>query len=294
MRNVFLFLRRFSTFFTFLFLQIICLVIVFRFNKFHNAMGMTLANNVNGKIHEQFHRVESFLSLHKTADSLVKRNAELLNANPKNYLAIDTSIKEIADYIPIDTLGNMKKILHFVYRPATVIYNTTNDDKKNYMILSRGVNNGVNTDMAVIGAETNSVIGKIVYADAKYSVVMTLLHAQSLIPAKLKRTGENGIISWDGKNNVTVTLKRIPSTVALQKGDSVVTSNSSDIFPENLLIGTIADFKEDKVSGDYIIKVKARANFNQINYVQVIENIQQKDIRSTLDNAKKTLTNKVK
>jgi rod shape-determining protein MreC len=255
---------------------------------------MTLANNVNGKVHEQFHKVESFLHLHKTADSLVKRNAELLNARPQNYLPIDTSIKEIADYIPIDTLGNMKKILHFVYRPATVIYNTTNDDKKNYMLLARGVNNGVNTDMAVIGAESNSVIGKIVYADAKYSVVMTLLHVQSLIPAKLQRTGENGTINWDGKNNAIVTLKRIPSTVVLQKGDSVVTSNSSDIFPENLLIGTILDFKEDKVSGDYIIKVKTRANFNQINYVQVIENVQQKDMRNTLDNAKKSLTNKPK
>jgi rod shape-determining protein MreC len=257
-------------------------------------MGMTIANRVTGKIHEQYNKVQAFLSLRQTADSLIKRNAELQNKMPENYLIIDTSVKEIADFIPIDTLGNMKKILQYIYRPATVVYNTTNDDKQNYMMLSRGTNNGIGTDMAVVGAESNAVVGKVVYADAKYAVVMTMIHAQSAIPARLKKSGENGIVSWDGKNTTTVILKRIPKATAIAKGDTIVTSSSSDIFPENLLIGTILDFSEDKTNGNYIIKVKTSANFNHINYVNVIENMQQKEMRSTLKIAQKTLMNKQK
>jgi rod shape-determining protein MreC len=294
MRNIFLFLKRFSTFITFLILQIICLVIVVRFNKFHNAIGMTMANNVTGKIHGVRSDIDLFFNAKKSADSIAKRNAEIQNAKPQNFLPIDTSLKEFADYIPIDTLGNMKKILHYIYRPATVLYNTTNDDLQNYMVLSRGVNDGIKVDMAVIGAESNAVIGKVVNADAKYSVVMTLLHKQSSIPAKLQRTGDNGTIVWDGNNTSYITLKKIPKTTEIKKGDSVVTSSSSDIFPENLLIGTIADFSEDKSNGNYIIKVKSKANFNQINYVNVIENVQQKAIRDALYEAKKILNNKQK
>jgi rod shape-determining protein MreC len=225
-------------------------------------------------------------------NNIAKRNAELQNTLPQNSLLIDTSVKEIADFIPIDTLGHMKKIVHFVYRPATVIYNTTNDDKQNYMMLSRGVSSGIANDMAVVGAESNAVVGKIVYADAKYSVVMTLLHIQSVVPVKLKRSGENGIINWDGKETRIVTLKRIPKSTEVKIGDTVVTSSSSDIFPENLLIGTITGFADDKATGNYRIQVKTAANFNQINYVNVIENNQQKEIRNTLKNAQKILTNK--
>jgi rod shape-determining protein MreC len=268
---------------------------VFRYNRFHNAIGMTIANKVTGKIHETRAEIDLFLNAKKSADSVIKRNAEILNAKPSNFLQVDTSIKEIADFIPIDTLGNMKKIVHFLYRPATVIYNNTNnDDKKNYMMLARGKNDGIATDMAVIGAESNAVIGKIVYADAQYATVMTLLHMQSIVPAKLQRTGENGSISWDGKNNRTVILKKIPKIAEIKIGDSIVTSNSSDIFPENLLIGTISDFTEEKATGNFIIKVKTQANFNRINYVQVIENVQQRELRNTLDNAKKILNNKLK
>ncbi len=293
MRNVLLFFRRYSTFFTFLLLQIISLSIVFKYNKSHSALGLTMANNVTGALNTQYSKIQLFLQGKKSADSLLIRNAELLNTKPNNYLIQDTSIKEIADYIPIDTIGNTKKILQFIYRPAVVIYNTTNDDLKNYMMLNRGTTQGITTDMAVIGAESNGVVGKVIYADANYALVMTLLHVQSSIPAKLKRSSDNGTIYWDGNSTSTVTMKRVPKTATILKGDTILTSNNSDIFPQDLIIGTIADFKEDKTTGNYIIKVKPRVNFNHINYVQVIENTKQKETRTTLLNGKKALENKL-
>jgi rod shape-determining protein MreC len=294
MRNIFLFLRRYSNFFLFLFLQVFCLVVIFRFNRFHNAVGMTMAGRFTGRIHEKTNEIRSFFALGRTNDSLVKRMAELQNARPANYLQLDTSSREKADLIPIDTMGHFKKILQFVYRPATVIYKTENDDKKNYLMLARGVNDGINKDMAVIGAESNAVIGKIVYADANYAMVMSLLHVQSVVSARLARTGETGSVTWDGRHPNYVTLNRIPKTAAVQKGDTVVTGNSSTVFPAGLVIGTIDAFEEEKTTGNYKIRIKTKADFYNVQYVFVVENMMQAGMDAAIKNTDKALNSKPK
>jgi rod shape-determining protein MreC len=289
MRNVFLFFRRYSNFFLFLFLQVVCLTIVFRFNRFHNAMGMTMASRISGYVHEKTNAVTSFFTLQRTNDSLVKRMAEMQNARPANYLPADTSTLEKADFIPVDTLGHFKKILRFIYRPATVIYKTENDDFKNYIMLARGVNEGVNIGQAVVGAESNAVIGKVVYADARYAMVMPLIHHQSSVPAKMARTGETGNVIWSGGQVGYVTLNRIPKTAKVQPGDTVLTSNSSDIFPPNLQIGTVYKIDEEKSTGNLRIRVKTRVDFYNVQYVYVIENLQQKEMQAVLQQTKNQL-----
>lgn len=289
MRNVFLFFRRFSGFFTFLFLQIICLLILFRYNRFHQAAGMTIASRFTGRIHENMSQVKSYFKLRATNDSLVKRLAEMHNNRPENYLLPDTSIREVADYIPIDTLGNTRKILRFVYRPATVIFKSENDDKKNYILLARGKSDGIAVDMAVISAETNAVAGKVVYADARYAVVMSLLHKRSIVPAKLKKTGESGTITWDGRQPNYLVMNRVPKTAQFAKGDTVVTSINSTVFPPGLNIGIIESFAEEKATGNYIIKIKTSVDFYNLRHVLVIENLQQKDMSAALKAVEKQI-----
>ena len=50
---------------------------------------------------------------------------------------------------------------------------------------------------------------------------MSLLHRQSNISAKLKKTGESGNVIWDGENPRIVTMKDIPKGVKIVKGDTV-------------------------------------------------------------------------
>jgi rod shape-determining protein MreC len=118
---------------------------------------------------------------------------------------------------------------------------------------------------------------------------MTLLHKKSKVPAKIGRGGDNGIVEWNGQSNRFINMPNISKTVAINKGDSILTSSNSDIFPENLLIGIIDTFTINKASGFYDIKIKAAANFSTTNYVQVVENVQQKETRETLKKAKKEL-----
>ena len=58
MRNIFLFIRRYFNFLFFLVLQIIALSFLFRYNKFHEAAFMGIANEVTGRISDKYSNVE--------------------------------------------------------------------------------------------------------------------------------------------------------------------------------------------------------------------------------------------
>ncbi len=50
MRNIFIFIRRYFTFFFFLILEIFCLYMVFTYNKYHNGLFMNVANEYTGRL----------------------------------------------------------------------------------------------------------------------------------------------------------------------------------------------------------------------------------------------------
>jgi rod shape-determining protein MreC len=106
---------------------------------------------------------------------------------------------------------------------------------------------------------------------------MSLLHIQNSISASLKRTGESGRVTWDGKDPRFVSLEGISKSVQLKKGDTVLTSRFSYNFPPGYIIGTIADIQNDAATGFYSLKLKTAANFNTVQQVFVVENLQREE-----------------
>ena len=111
---------------------------------------------------------------------------------------------------------------------------------------------------------------------------MSLLHRQSNISAKLKKTGETGSIIWDGLQTNVVLLKEISKEVKVSKGDTIITSGNSDKFPYGLLIGTVKEIENDKTSSTYTIRVKTAANFYNLQYVYIINNLQKEEPQQLL------------
>ena len=117
---------------------------------------------------------------------------------------------------------------------------------------------------------------------------MSLLHMQSNISAKLKKTGEEGSVVWDGKEPNIVLLKNISKGVKILRGDSVVTSGFTDRFPYGLLIGTVAEIITDKKSNSYSLKIKTAVNFYNVQFVYIINNILKEEPLQLLKKAQKT------
>ena len=79
--------------------------------------------------------------------------------------------------------------------------------------------------MAVTGPQ--GIVGVVVAVSDNYSKVMSLLNRNSKVSSMLKKDNVTGSVEWDGNDPSYLTLKGIPRSAKVVKGDTVLTSNYS-------------------------------------------------------------------
>lgn len=282
MRNIFLFIRVYFTFLFFVFLMGLSFYLLFSYNKYHHTVYSAVANEVTGKISHQVNNIEYYFHLKQTNDSLVKANEALYNKLKENYEIPDTAGKIAIDTINVDSLKKQKK---YLYMQAKVVRNSVSQPN-NYIVLHRGSQQGIHADMGVIGTN-NAVIGTVMEVSNNYSLVMSLLHEQSNLSSRLKRSGETGTVVWDGMDPKLLILKDISKTVKVTVGDTVVTSGFSDKFPPGLLVGIVNKIISEKTSSNYVVQIRSAANFETIQYSYIIDNLQKDEPQQLLKKVKK-------
>jgi rod shape-determining protein MreC len=282
-RNIFFFLRRYFTFFTFVLLQLFALWMVFRYNRFHRAAFLGVANEVTGRVNKQVDKLDDYFHQGQENIRVHRMNDSLLNLLKVNIDYRDTAQRLVVDSVRQDSTF---AVLRYRWRDAKVVYNTVNAEE-NYLQLNRGSNQGIRDEMAVLNSDL-SLVGVVVNVSPNFSQVMSLLHVQSSVSAAHKNTNTLGKIEWDGKDPRFVLLKGISKSVAVKVGDSVMTSRYSYNFPPGYLIGTIADVKTDQATGFHSLKVKTATNFSTVQQVFVVENLQRDEqLQLSLDTEKK-------
>lgn len=230
---------------------------------------LKVANEVSGVINEKYNGVEYYFQLKKTNEALFNENVRLRNMLGSNVEFPDTS--KIVVFDTTKTISPKSPYQKYIWKGAKVVNNSVTS-QTNFITIRRGTGQGVDKGMAVVSPE--GVVGVVVNASENFSVVMSMLHRQNGISAKLKKTEETGSIGWDGKSPLEVTLKNIPKSVQVEIGDSVLTSQYSDVYPSGILVGTIKEVTADKASNFYTLKVKPATNFFNLEYVYVVENLQ--------------------
>ncbi|MFZ9694236.1 MAG: rod shape-determining protein MreC [Chitinophagaceae bacterium] len=272
MRNVILFIRRYFTFFTFLFLQVLSLWFLYSYNKFHQAQFLQTANEVTGRINTRYKKVENFFALGEENRRLNQLNDSLLNLLAQQYQQTDTIVRLVKDTVSDDTVQRYR---HYYFRPASVVYNSMSSEK-NYIQLDRGSLAGISENMSVLNSD-GSAVGIVVNVSPRFSQVMSLLHVQQKVNVSLKKSGDFGTLEWDGKNPGLLLVKGLPKSLNVRVGDSVVTSRYSFNFPPGYLVGTVAQIISDKGTNFLLLKVKPAANFYNLQQVLVVENLQFKE-----------------
>lgn len=281
MRNIFLFIRRYFTFLSFLALQGVAIWFLFTYNKFHRAKGLGWANEVTGRISSRYKNVDDFFHLRAENERLHKMNDSLLNLLAMNFVKIDTTTRLVQDTVPFDTLGHYRR---YLWREARVVYNTVND-KKNYIQVNKGSNQGIKDNMAVLNSD-GSAVGIVVNVSPNFSQVMSLLHIQSKRNVALKKSGNMGTIEWDGRNPLYLTMKNIPKSDSVMVGDTVITGINSS-FPPGFMVGTISEIVDDRSTNFYVLLLKTAANFYNLQQVHIVENLQYAEQTSLLEQTKK-------
>ncbi len=271
MRNLFAFIRRYFILLLFLSLEIYSFYLLFRYNQFHRAAYMDVAGEWTGKLETKVQQFTLYFSLKKENEALRHQLNVLQNQLPQNFQAPDTSAGTIAlDTVRIDTLSQFRK---YRYREATVVNNSVNLPN-NFITIHRGRLQEIQPGMVAVGPF--GVVGVVLDVSENFATVMSMLHRQSRISGRLKKTGEMGRIEWDGVNPRMVQMRDIPKGLQVKPGDTILTSQYSD-FPANIMIGTVQKVIPEKSSNNVLLQVKPATDFSKIQNVFIIENLQRSE-----------------
>ena len=272
MRNVFLFLKRYSVLIIFLVLQGLALSMLFSYNRFHQTTYGMFSNEVAGKLNKRVNKVESFFTLGEQNQALRKQNAALLSYLPSGSVSPDTSFLVVSDTVTVDSLKSYRQYQYF---DAKIISNSV-FLQQNYIVLHRGSVQGIVPNMAVVG--TDGLIGTVISVSENMSIVMSLLHRQSKVIAVLKKGSGLGEVTWDGKDPRFLVLSKVPKTIVVKKGDTVVSSPYSDKFPPGIPIGYVEKIDQDQETNTSKLKIRTAVDFYAVQHAYIVKNLLQEEI----------------
>jgi rod shape-determining protein MreC len=219
----------------------------------------------------------SYWNLSSLNDALAKENARLKMRLPGS---------QFSNLSDSGTVVNEFNEPRYQYTEAVVINNSVNRNN-NYITLNRGANHGVKLQNAVLNGTGEGVVGVIVAVSNHFSTAMSVLHQESRISAKIKRNGFYGLAVWNGKDPRKLTLEAIPKHAKVMKGDSVVSSGYSTIFPEGVFIGTIDKFSNETGTNFYNIEVSLAVDLNSLQYVYIVDDIMKPELKQLEEKIKK-------
>jgi rod shape-determining protein MreC len=123
-------------------------------------------------------------------------------------------------------------------------------------------------------------VGIVKDVSENFCTVISFLHKDSRISARVKKNNYIGSMVWDGFRTDEGSLKDIAKHVKLQKGDSIITSSFSAIFPEGIMIGTVRSVENDPSENFFHIKVGLSTSFGSLSHVYIVNNLMKDEQRS--------------
>ena len=158
-------------------------------------------------------------------------------------------------------------VRQYEYFSAKVVNNTITR-QENYITVNRGAEDGMMPDMALIC--DGGIVGYILGCSDHFSVCMSVLNGDFRTSGRIKRPEYFGSIYWDGGTYEYVTLSEVPKYAPLHKGDTIVTTAYSTIFPPEVKIGTVESFALQNATF-YNVKVKLHSNIAALDNVLVVK-----------------------
>jgi rod shape-determining protein MreC len=261
MKNIVNFIVKHHIVLLFIFLEALSLTLLFRHSYYQKTAVINSSNYISGKIYTSYSSVKQYINLKEENERLANQNAWLLSFAPQSY----TLLKKVS--VPVNDSVYKQKYRWF---SAKVVNNSVNK-RNNYLTLDKGSLLGVKNEMAVVSVQ--GVVGIVKDVSPHFASVMSVLHKNCRISAQLKKGNYFGSLTWDGNDYRYAQLSDIPKHVEIKKGDTVITSYYSSIFPQGIMIGTIEEFTKTASDNFYQIKVKLSTNYKNLTNVYVIENL---------------------
>ena len=268
MKKLFLLFIRNGGLLAFGILEVISIFLVVQFNPEQEKIYFNSLNNFVAATDAVSQNTLDYLQLTGYADSLAKANARMLG-QLDNALYINNT--------ETDSMSRTEWEQQYTYTAAKITDKTVSR-KNNFFIFNRGKRHGIKKNSGVMTEK--GIIGIVTDVSNDFAQVMTVLHQQSRINGELRRTGDFGVLVWDGADDRFVNLKDVPKHVRPAVGDTIQTGGFSHIFPQGVPVGIIAEFDIQPGSNFYDIKVRLSENLRTVKYGYIVDNLKRAQIDS--------------
>lgn len=270
MRNLLAFLAKYNHWFVFILLEVICFVLLFRFNNFQGSVYFSSANAVAGKVYEYNSSVTTFFNMSQSNKKLSERN-----------LILEQQVRVLTQYIAThhgDSLAmeqcQKQALAGFKLIPAKVIQSTINRED-NLITIDKGKADGIHEDMGV--ACGTGVVGVVYMASDHYSIVLPVINVNSNISVMIRKRGYFGFLHWKGTPSDIAYVDDVPRHARFALGDYVVTNGYSSIFPPGIMVGKILHVFNSSDGLSYRVQLRLSTDFGKLRHVCVIDNSALKD-----------------
>lgn len=267
MRNLFALLWKYHFFVLFLVLESVSLFFLFNSYSYHRSLKFSIVSDISGNMYSALNSVSAYFSLKKDNEVLTEENVRLRNLSNLSYYYSD-STKNYKD-----------SLYQFI---SAKIVSTSVNKPNNFMLIDKGEQSGIEKEMGVISS--NGIAGIVIGTSGNYAIVMSMLHQNTRISGRLKKDGQLVNLIWPGNDYKYCDVIDIPSHIRLQKGDSVITSGNSLIFPEGILIGTIIEQEQNESEELSRALLKFSTDYNSLRYVYAVKNIKKEEQIILLEN----------
>ena len=245
-------------------------LLLFSFNNLYNSSGLhytkigNISISVAGFSAKKINNIKSYFNLINENKFLKEENL-ILKKNEFNY---SSNNLESESLIPNIVLAN-------------VIKNTIKN-KKNFILIDKGANDGISLDSGVINS--SGIVGIINNISPDYSSIISILNTDLKINVMVKRLSTIGSLSWDGSNPKRMSLSDIPTSNQIKIGDTIITGGMSFYFPKGIPIGIISSYETNETEGYFDVEVSLFNNFSSLNNVYVIDRLDNSQIKKLINN----------
>lgn len=266
MHNLTEFLAKHNHWFVFLVLEVVSMVLLFRYNSYQGSVWFSSANAVTGKVYEWDSAVESYFSQSGVNSQLTQRNAFL----EQQVRMLDDSIARLtrSQEAAVTRLSSMVPFQGCRLIPAKVVANMVNR-YDNLITIDKGSADGVKRDMGVVCGM--GVVGIVYLVSEHYSIVIPALNSHSNISCTIQRRGYFGYLRWRGGSSQLAYLEDVPRHAHFKLGDNVVTSGYSSVFPPGVMVGKVLHVFNSADGLSYRVQVKLSTDFARLRDVCLVD-----------------------
>ena len=277
------FLQKHRHWFVFLILETIALVTYLSGSLYSRSLGWYATSAVFGRVNELMTEGWSYVGLRP-------RNEELLRENARLRTAYTLLARQMQDAEAHGLLPRLHATDSLPIDPSAVIIarvvNRVAHTGEVYYTINKGRRDGVETDMGVMSA--SGVVGAVMAVSDHYALVIPVLNPKIRLACTLLGQEVSGTLTASSSPNANeAILSNVPPHAHPQIGDTITTSGYSYLFPEGMMVGTIADSVPARVKGSAgtfaNYPVHLSTDFQGLRYVYVIREKPTHEVRALED-----------